>query len=154
MRRRKSFYLFINNKDTGIYYVQFTDTKTGQLLHRSTGSKDRDDAAVIAAKWLAEGVPTRGRTKKPLAELFTFSALKAHMEKVYSADGIDEGQAVELCKTLKKWGLVNFGISPSGAGKRDFVKYLYDFYDYDNSEYLGDKRARGASVTRSQRPPA
>jgi hypothetical protein len=102
MGRRKSFYLFINNQDTGIHYAQFTDTKNGQLLHRSTGSKDRDEAAVIAAKWMAGGVPTRGRAKKPLAELFTFGALKAHMEKVYSAGELGEDQAVELCKALKK----------------------------------------------------
>lgn len=149
MSAKKAFYLFRNNKENGIYYAQFTDPKTGRILHRSTGSKDRDQAAVITAKWLAEGVPTRGKAKKPLAEIFTFSALKAHMEKVYSSGGIDEAQAVELCKALKKWGLVSFGISPAGAGKQDFIKYLYDFYDFDSSEYLEDKRARGASVTRN-----
>jgi len=146
---KKAFYLFKNNKENGIYYAEFTDPNTGRILHRSTGSKDRDQAAIITAKWLAEGVPTRGKAKKTLAELFTFNTLKAHMEKVYASGGLDGEQAAELCKTLKKWGLVNFVTSPAGAGGQDFIKYLYRFYDYDASEYLGDKRARGASVTRN-----
>jgi len=149
MGAKKDFYLFKYKKEGGVYYAQFDDPETGRTLHRSTGSKDRDQAAVITARWLAEGVPTRGKAKKPLADIFTFSALKAHMEKTYSSGGIDEAQAVELCKALKKWGLVSFGISPAGAGKQDFIKYLYDFYDFDNSEYLEDKRARGTSVTRN-----
>jgi hypothetical protein len=149
MSAKKAFYLFKNDKKNGVYYAEFTDPKTKRILHRSTGSKDRDEAAVIAAKWLAQGVPARGKAKKPLAELFTFGALKAHMEKAYSAGEIGEDQAVELCKTLKKWGLVEFRISPAGAGKQDFIKYLYGFYDFENSIYLSDKRARGASVTRN-----
>ena len=104
MNAKKAFYLFRNNKENGIYYAQFTDPKTGRILHRSTGSKDRDQAAIITAKWLAEGIPTKGRAKKPLTGIFTFSALKAHMEKVYSSGDIDEAQAVELCKALKNGG--------------------------------------------------
>jgi integrase len=149
MGARKAFYLFKNGKKDGVYYAEFTDPKTKRVLHRSTGCKDRDGAAVIAAEWLASGVPTRGRAKMPLDGLFTFNALKAHMEKVYNSGGMGEDQAAELCKTLKKWGLVDFGISPAGAGKQGFIKYLYGFYDFDNSEYLEDKRARGASVTRN-----
>jgi len=147
MGAKKAFYLFKTKR--GVYYAEFTDRVTGRTLHRSTGSKDRDMAAVIAAEWLAKGVPTRGKAKKLLAEIFTFSALKAHMEKVYSSGGIDEAQAVELCKALKKWGLVTFGISFGGAGRQDFIKYLDNFYDFDNSEYLKDKRARGSGVTRN-----
>jgi integrase len=147
--RKKHFTCSRTTRKTAYIYAEFTDPKTKRILHRSTGSKDRDEAAVIAAKWLAEGVPTRGRAKKPLAVLFTFGALKAHMEEVYSAGDLGEDQAVELCKALKKWGLVDFGISPAGAGKQDFIKYLYGFYDFENSIYLSDKRARGASVTRN-----
>jgi len=69
MGANKSFYLFKNKKKSGVYYAQFLDPKTGRILHRSTGSKDRDQAAIITAKWLAEGVPTRGKAKKPLAEI-------------------------------------------------------------------------------------
>ena len=147
MGAKKAFYLFKTKR--GVYYAEFTDCVTGRVLHRSTGSKDRDQAAVITARWLAEGIPTRGKAKKPLADIFTFSALKAHMEKTYNAGGIDEAQAEELCKTLKKWGLVSFGIISAGAGNQDFIKYLDNFYDFENSEYLKDKRARGSGVTRN-----
>jgi len=146
---KKAFYLFKNNKENGIYYAEFIDPKTGRTLHRSTGSKDRDEAAVITAKWMAEGVPTRGKAAKPLAELFTFQALKAHVEKVYSAGELSEDNAIELCKTLRHWGLINFSVSRSGAGKQNFIEYLYNFYDYEKSVYIKDKRARGASVTRN-----
>ena len=149
MKRKKAFYLFKNNKENGIYYAEFIDPKTNRTLHRSTGSKDRDTAAVTVARWLAEGVPTRGKAIKPLAELFTIGTLKAYMEKVYSAGELNEDHAVELCKMLRQWGLINFTVSRSGAGKQDFIEYLNNFYDYDKSEYLKDKRARGASVTRN-----
>jgi len=149
MSAKKAFYLFKNNRENGIYYAEFIEPKTGRTLHRSTGSRDRDEAVVITAKWLAEGVPTRGRAAKPLAELFTFQALKAHMEKVYNVGELSEDNAVELCKTLRRWGLINLTVSRSGAGKQDFIEYLYNFYDYEKSVYIKDKQARGASVTRN-----
>jgi len=123
MKRKKTFYLFKNNKENGIYYAEFIDPKTNRKLHRSTGTKNRDEAAVITAKWLAEGVPTRGKAAKPLAELFTFGALKAHMEKVYSTGGLSDNNAIDLYKTLRQWGLINFTVNP-GAGRQDFISVV------------------------------
>jgi len=149
MSVRKAFYLFKNNKENCIYYTEFIDPKTGRTLHRSTGSKERDTAAVTVARWLAEGIPTRGKAAKPLAELFSFGALKTYMEKVYDAGELGEDNAVDLCKTLRQWGLINFTVSRSGAGKQNFIEYLYNFYDNEKSIYIKDKQARGASVTRN-----
>ncbi|GHT67276.1 hypothetical protein FACS1894110_12450 [Spirochaetia bacterium] len=53
MRR---FYLFTGK--SGKYYAQIMDPQTGMVVvTRSTRTENRDEAAIIARKWLKNGLP-------------------------------------------------------------------------------------------------
>jgi hypothetical protein len=62
-------------KDTRVYYVQFMDPVTGKRLSAiSTGKNNRDDALIVVAGWLKEGVLQRqakqeSRSHRPVEAL-------------------------------------------------------------------------------------
>ena len=56
---------YLHTRYAGIFYVELVDPATGQKLSaRSTGTKNRDEAMLMIAKWLETGIPT-GRIRKP-----------------------------------------------------------------------------------------
>jgi integrase len=138
----RHFYLY--PRKTGIYYVEFIDI-SGTKIWKSTRCKNRDEAAAVVGRWLIEGVPViKGKTKKPLQAAADF---KSAMKFIYDGD-IDENQALEIAYALKTRDLLAVGISPSARGKQGFINFLFNFWDYDNSLYLRDKRAHGKDITR------
>jgi integrase len=139
----RNFYLY--PKPSGIYYAQLILPCGGKMIWRSTRTKNRDEAAMVVAKWLIEGVPVaKGGAKKPLNEAADWRAVMKYLEN----GGIAEAQALEIAGVLKKRGLVNFGIVAGRQGAQNFIGFLCDFWDYEKSLYLRDKRAHGKSVTR------
>ena len=69
------------------------------------------------------------------------------MQYIEKSD-VDAEQAVAMAKALKKRGLLNFSYTMPKHGQQEFIKFLYDFWNYEKSLYLKDKRAHGKSVTR------
>ncbi|MCL2479607.1 MAG: hypothetical protein FWF22_08900, partial [Treponema sp.] len=55
---------YLHTRYDGIFYAELADPATGQKLSaRSTGTKNRDEAMLVIAKWLEAGVPT-GKVRK------------------------------------------------------------------------------------------
>jgi len=135
-----AFYLF---KRKGVFYARFVNLTDGRTVDRSTGAINRDNAAAIVGKWLIEGVPTKDKAKKPLKNILDFNSLFNSIKNM----SLNEVQIMELFKYWKAEGLINFNASSAIQGRQGFIQFLYDFYDYDNSLYYRDKRARGKNIS-------
>ena len=140
----RSFYLY--PRKSGIFYAEIIDPETqARAFYKSTRSKNRDEAAAIVGRWLAEGVPIiKDRVKKPLKEALNFQT----MMKFLKNSDINEEQAFEIAQLLKKRGLLALGISPATQGNQSFIQFLCEFWDYENSVYLRDRRAHGKNITK------
>jgi integrase len=137
----RNFYLY--KRQNGVYYAELSFNNS--RIIKSTKIKDRDQAASIVGRWLIEGIPVhKTKIKKTVNELMDFNAVMRYIEK----SDIDADQAMVIAQTLKKRGVLSIGFSAAKYGKQNFIKFLYEFWDYDNSLYLKDKRAHGKSVTR------
>ena len=56
----RSYYLYPNKK--GIYLAEILNPQTGErICTRNTGAKSRDDALLLAADWVKNGIPDRKR---------------------------------------------------------------------------------------------
>jgi len=137
----RDYYLF--KKKNGFYYAEFTVNNS--RIVKSTKTKDIVKAGEVIGRWLSDGLPVyRTKIKKQPCELLEFNAVMKYLNE----NDIDPEQALAIAAALKNRGLLNFKFSAAVHGKKDFIKFLYDFWDYDNSIYLKDKRAHGKSVTR------
>jgi integrase len=137
------FYLF--KRKSGIFYAQLTNPQNGAVLHRSTGTKNRDEAAAKVGRWLAEGIPAKNKPKKPLNMVWDFNSLFSAIKITQ----LDEDQILEICKYWRRKGSIAFNITAAGAGKIKFTDFLYLIYDMKKSPYLLDKMARGKSITKA-----
>jgi len=138
----RDYYLFKHKN--GFYYAEFWIDGSKRIV-KSTKTKKRDTALLIIGDWLKNGLPAyKTNTKKPPLELLDYNAVMKYIEK----SDIDAEQAAAIAAALKKRGLISFNFTSAVHGKKDFIKYLYEFWDYDNSIYLKDKRAHGKSITR------
>jgi hypothetical protein len=60
----RSFYLY--KRKNGTIYAEILDPKTGaRVCYRSTGTKDKVDAAAKVGRWLESGIPGRNKQKQP-----------------------------------------------------------------------------------------
>ena len=147
----RSFYVYLKN---GTYTAEFLVPETGvTICYRDTMTKNRDEAMLIAAGWLRDGIPARkkGRTsvyQKP--ENQTVDAvigLAGILKYIDETEDLDQFGAFEIANALKRKKLLALGVSPAGHGRQGFIQFLREFWDYENSPYLEDKRMRGQSIT-------
>jgi integrase len=140
MRR---FYLY---ERRGTFYASLINPETGiPLTAKSTGTKNRDEALLVIAEWLKNGVP-QGKKKqaKTVVHIADYKALiKAVREIDLSAD-----EALAIAEALKARGLIDVGITKAGPGRQELVPFLLDFWNFDRSPYIRDKLAHGHRITR------
>ncbi len=87
----KKFYL--NKNRFGIYYARFPDPVTGEILFtKSTQTKKRDDALLIASEWVKTGIPRSAvnGVAAPAGELQQPPLPMMEMMNTLSLDGIAE----------------------------------------------------------------
>jgi len=136
----RSFYLYPRN---GVYYAELLSYEGSRALYRSTGSRNRDEAAAIVGRWLEKGIPTKDRAK-PLKVITDFKNVMAYLK----TGDIDETAALEIASALRSRGLLDFPTVKAGPGNVDFIIFLQNFWDYDNSPYIREKRAHGKNITK------
>jgi len=126
-------------RQNGVFYAEIFHQ--GEIIYRSTRVKNRNQAAVIAAKWIAEGIPYAQGKEKSLSAI---SDYKSVLRFTQTGD-ISQGQALEIVRALQQRGLVRIGISQAEQGDKNLIDFLLEYWDYD-SKALKSKRAHGKQV--------
>jgi integrase len=135
---------YLHTRHNGTFYAELVDPQTGaKLTARSTGTKSRDEALLKIAEWLKTGIPT-GRVRKPRtleAAAGIENILKA-MRRTY----LNSDDALRIIQALKDRELIDISAVKSGKGSVLFTEFLEEFWDYEASPYIREKRAHGQSI--------
>jgi len=130
------FYLY--KRKNGIFYAELIIE--GNRIIRSTKERKRDKAAIVAAGWLAGKIPApQGKSFLSIADY------KAMLEFVKNGD-INEIQAVEINRILLKRRLIKTVAERTSISNRGLIDFLLEYWNYDISPALKDKRAHGKQV--------
>jgi hypothetical protein len=146
----RQYYLHTRKR---IFYVQFTDAATKKRLTAlSTGKDKRDDALIVIAGWLKDGIPqrevTRGQAKpenqsrRPVDALININQVLSSLKQVDLA----AQDVVKIEKILKDRGLVEAIVKRDSKEAELVVDYLRRFWDYGQSPYITDKRSHGTNL--------
>ena len=136
MRR---FYLHVRK---GVYYAELIDPATGQkLTARSTGRTSRDEALIIVADWLNNGIPKKGKTQtlEAAAEVELMLRQIKHIN-------LNSDDALRIVKLLRDRQLIDVSAVKHGKGSISFNRFLKSFWNYETSEYIKEKHAHGQSI--------
>jgi integrase len=141
MQRR--YYL---HQRRGIFYAELVDPATGlKLTARSCGTANRDDALLIVADWLKNGIP-KPRTNKGDRRSVTLAFdLQAILTAIRKAD-IDATGAMQIVSALKERELIDIPAVAKSKTAKNLVPELLRFWDYEKSEYIRDKLAHGHTI--------
>ena len=147
----KSFYLYKNKK--GVFIAEILDPKTGvRVCYRTTGIKSRDEAVILVAGWLYNGIPERKRGRAPVYQkpksqyLESVIGTKEILKCIEQNTDLDADGALQIAEALRKRGLLDFPVTKAGHGSICFINYLENFWNYDTSPYIREKRAHGQTI--------
>jgi len=138
MRR---YYLHTRNN---VFYAELVNPETGKrLTARSTGKTERDDAMLVVAQWLRDGIPVgKMRRPRPVSVAIGLDSILSSIRKTE----LNSDDAMAVVTALKERGLIDVTAVKSGKGSEDFILFLQTFWDYDSSPYVREKLAHGQSI--------
>jgi integrase len=135
---------YLHTRHNGVIYAELVDPQTGKKLNaRSTGTKNRDEALLKIAEWLKSGIPT-GKERK--ARTLEAAAGIENILKVMRRTELNSDDALRIVQALKDRGLVDIAVVKSGKGAVSFTEFLEEFWDYEASPYIREKKAHGQSI--------
>jgi integrase len=135
---------YLHTRHNGVFYAGLVDPQTGRkLTARSTGTKSRDEALLKIAEWLKTGILT-GRVRKPRT-LEAAAGIENILRSIRKTD-LDSDDALRIVQALKDRGLIDIAAVKSGKGAVSFTEFLEEFWDYESSPYIREKRAHGHSI--------
>jgi integrase len=130
----------------GIFYAELVTPEGRKLTARSTGKNTEDEALLVVAEWLNNGVPT-GRKRKP-RPLGAVLGLDGILKAVRITDLTAE-DALRIVQALKDEALIDIvAVKATGRGAVPFARFLESFWDYDRSEYIHDRLIHGYRFSR------
>jgi len=129
------------HKRKGIIYAELV-VNGNKLAARSTKKTTEDEALLVVSKWLSEGIP--GKEGKPRT-VETVMDLAGILKAVRKTDLDSEG-AMKIVAALKERGLIDVSVVKAGPGSRQFIEFLEEFWNYDSSPYVKEKKAHGHSI--------
>ncbi|GHU15873.1 hypothetical protein FACS1894163_04110 [Spirochaetia bacterium] len=103
----RQFYLHARK---GIFYVQFVNQETKKCLPaRSTGKGNRDEALIVVAGWLKDGIPERrfapaSKPSRPVAEKLSVAQVLSELKNAE----LDFQDIPKIEKILREKGLITF----------------------------------------------
>ncbi|MDR2597435.1 MAG: site-specific integrase [Treponema sp.] len=122
--------------DRTSFSVSFKDANGKYLRPISTGKKTEAEAREIAFKWLRDGIPQK-ETVLSVNDL----SMKDLVRK------IKDGEEAEILLTeLKKLGWVKSYVHSETPGAVDFLSFLVNFWDWDNSPYIKEKKRKNHGI--------
>jgi integrase/predicted DNA-binding transcriptional regulator AlpA len=148
---QRDFYLYPNKK--GFFIAEFINPETGvRLCFRTTQSKVRDEAMIIADRWLQNGIPKVKRGRQPIFQKHKTQTINAIIDlatilkTLEELPNLDAAGAQQIAEVLRARGLLEFPTVKAGSGRVDFIEYLKKFWDYDKSPYIKDRLAHNHSI--------
>jgi hypothetical protein len=111
---------------------------------RSTGKHTRDEAVLVVAEWLKNGLPGESGQRVPPDA----AAEAGTLIKLIDKTDLTCDDAPRIVKHLKKRGLIDTPAVKPGKGSALFIQYLETFWDYEKSPYVEDKLAHGQNITK------
>jgi len=104
--RRFSFY-----RRKGVFYVQFRSPETGLLgPARSTGTRSTDEASVIVAEWLRDGIPEgKTRTRRSVGQILTVDGVLQTLRRAT----LETTDVSKIIAVLKERGLIKDATLPN-----------------------------------------
>ncbi len=135
---------YLHTRHSGTFYAELTDPTTGRkLVARSTGKKSRDEAMLVVAEWLKNGIPT-GRLRRP-RPIEVATGLEAILSSIRKTD-LNGDDAMRIVAALRGRGLIDIAAAKAGKGSVDLIEFLETFWDYEASLYVRDKLAHGQRI--------
>jgi integrase len=105
--------------------------------------KNRDEAMLIIAEWLKSGVPTgRERKSRPMETVVGIE----HILKAIRRTELTSDDALRIVQVLKDQELIDIAVVKSGKGTVSFTEFLEEFWDYEASSYIREKKVHGQSI--------
>lgn len=169
----RQFYLAKNS--SGYYRAIFLNPETGvPVSTKSTHSKDKFEATMIATSWLHNGVPKARSNERSFSANVQSAKTPLNLNSVVERVSKDEALALMNLLSAK----FNLAVTAAGAGFADFagakvdksdkqndssvelagstdtkpkiklIEYLLNFWDYDKSEYIKRYLAHGKAMGR------
>ncbi len=160
----RPFYLYPNA--SGYYNVIFVDPISGKkLTDKSTHTKDKVEAAMIATTWLQNGIPE----SRPNARSYHAAEAKSNLNLKTIAQTVTEEEAQTLISMLNQ--RFNFTVSEQPAVTKQILpepekkvqktatpklqkagiplsSFLLNFWDFDNSDFIKRYIAHGHNMTK------
>ena len=160
----RPFYLYPNA--SGYYNVIFVDPISGKkLTDKSTHTKDKVEAAMIATTWLQNGIPE----SRPNARNYHAGETKSNLNLKSIAQTVTEEEAQTLISMLNQ--RFNFTVSEQPAVTKSILpepekkvqktatpkpqkagiplsSFLLNFWDFDNSDFIKRYIAHGHNMTK------
>ena len=124
--------------DRPYFLVQFNDKTGKQLPPISTKKKTKDEAEKVAFLWLRDGIPQKQNTVRVhnLSLRETVKNLK------------DSTDAETMIAELKRQGWLKSFVMSGTQQAEDFIGYLTNFWDWDNSPYIQEKLRKAHGIHR------
>ncbi len=160
----RQFYLYPNA--SGYFNVIFLDPISGKkITDKSTHTKDKVEAAMIATTWLQNGIPE----SRPNARSYHAAEAKSNLNLKTIAQTVTEEEAQTLISMLNQ--RFNFTVSEQPAVTKQILpepekkvqktatpkpqkagiplsSFLLNFWDFDNSDFIKRYIAHGHNMTK------
>lgn len=127
-------------KDKGGTWYARIKTPTGYTPRKSTGTKDKSEAIMVALEWYKNGI-SKTATKKPRN-----NETLAIIDKLKRID-LSTQDVADMLETLKKRKLV-LSYTLSTDNTTDTYDFLLNFWDANTSEYIKERIRKGHSLTK------
>jgi len=123
--------------DRPCYSVSFKNEATGEYYPAiSTRQKTEAEAIKTAFAWLRDGIPKK-LTPVKLQDL----SLKDTVKKIKT-----KTEAEILLNEMKRNGWIKSYVLKESPAAQDFTAYLSDFWDWERSPYIKEKRRRNHGI--------
>jgi len=124
--------------DRPCFLVSFKDDTGKYLPPLSTKKKTEEEAREVAFKWLRNGIP-----QKKAAVRVSDLSMKDMVRKIKAGE-----EAETLLTELRRLGWVKSFVQSETPGAVDFISFLTEFWDWDTSPYIKEKRRKNHGIHR------
>lgn len=130
---------------TGIYYAQIRLADGTLSNNKSTGCRNRTEAEKVVMGWVVNGnIPARTNGKenrKPTVDKISF------FNNLRNYD-FSPNEVLKIAQTLQERKLIQSFVIANTPQSKPIEDFLEEFWNYDKSSYVREKKLRGQSIHR------